>query len=273
MPSPFPGMDPYLEEPAGWPDVHNSLMGDIRALLAASARPRYYVRIEERVYITDPFDDPGYSQFVPDITITRSPHRGIRETPPGGVLTQPPPTIIEASLDPEIRDYYLQVHDARSREVVTAIELLSPANKVPKSRGRLAMIEKRDQLRRAGAHWMEIDLLRAGERYPGLADRGDYCVVLWPAGANKMYAWLADIRDRLPTVAVPLREPDDDIPLDLQAVLDTTYDRAYYADSVDYVAPLPDPPLKLPDAAWVQRTLEAWRAARHQGSGMIGGML
>lgn len=259
MPSPFPGMDPYLEETAGWPDVHHRLITAVSEQLAVHASPHYYVRIEERVYITDPLDDPGYPRLVPDIIVTRSPHRGIRETPPAGVLTASPPTIIEPLLDPEIRDYYLEVHDARSRELVTAIELLSPANKVPKSRGRLTMIEKRDLLRRAGAHWMEIDLLRAGERYPGLAERGDYCVVLWPAHAHKMYAWLADIRDRLPTVSVPLREPDDDIPLDLQAALDATYDRAFYVDSVDYSAPVPDPPLKPPDAAWVQRMIETWR--------------
>ena len=134
------------------------------------------------------------------------------------------------------------------------------------------MIEKRDQLRRAGAHWMEIDLLRAGERYPGLADRGDYCVVLWPAGADKMYAWLADIRDRLPTVTVPLREPDDDIPLDLQAALDTTYDRAYYADSVTHAAPLPDPPLKPTRCRLGAADAGGVAGGGDQGSGVMGGM-
>lgn len=260
MPSPFPGMDPYLEEPAGWPDVHHRLLSTISDQIAALAAPRYFVRIEERVYITDPLDDTGYPKLVPDIVVTRSPRRAIREAPPAGGLTLTPPAVIEASLDLEIHDYYLQIHDARSREVVTAIELLSPANKVPRSRGRAALIEKRDLLRRAGAHWMEIDLLRAGERYPSLADRGDYCVAVWPAGANKLYAWFVDLRDRLPTVSVPLREPDDDILLDLQQALDTAYDRAFYADSVDHTTPPPDPPLKLPDAAWVKQMLGSWHA-------------
>ncbi|MCK4452049.1 MAG: DUF4058 family protein [Anaerolineae bacterium] len=30
MPSPFPGMDPYLEYPVRWPDVHHSLITYIR---------------------------------------------------------------------------------------------------------------------------------------------------------------------------------------------------------------------------------------------------
>lgn len=259
MPSPFPGMDPYLEDPIGWPGVHMLLLGGIHEQLAAAVRPKYYVQIEERVYITDPLRDAGYTRLVPDVIVTerqrRLPHAPERAGD-AGVLTMTPPVVIETLLDPEIHDRYLQVHDARSREVVAAIELLSPANKVRRGRGRLAMLKKRDLLRRANVHWMEIDLLRAEERDPQLAGQGDYCVALWPAGEIKLYAWFIDLRDRLPTVSVPLGEPEEHVLLDLQQTLDTTYDRARFADSVEYDTAIPEPPLSPADRAWVGRMVE-----------------
>jgi hypothetical protein len=124
------------------------------------------------------------------------------------------------------------------------------------------MIEKRDLLRRAGAHWMEIDLLRGGERAPSVRDRSDYCVLLWPSGATTMLGWFVDLRDPLPTVALPLRPPDDDVLIDLQQVLDATYERAHYADSVDYRRPVPEPRLRPADADWLARGLAAWEAGR-----------
>lgn len=213
MPSPFPGMDPYLEDPAGWPDVHHMLLGSIRELLREAASPQYLVRIEER------------------------------------------------DCEPEVHDFFLQIHDNRSHEVVAAIEVLSPANKVAGSRGHLAMIEKRDVLRRAGSHWVEIDLLRAGLRAPQIARRSDYCATVWPAHDANMYAWFANLRDGLPVIAVPVRRPDDDLPLDLQRALDLAYDRADYARLTDYDAPVPYPPLDPADQAWVERTLAGWREA------------
>lgn len=264
MSSPFPGMDPFLEDPAGWPDVHHRLITAIGDQLASSASPRYFVRIEERVYVTDPDDDPGYGKLVPDVIVTEG-RQGHAAEPVAdanaGMLVLTPPVTIEVMLDPEIRDRYLEVHDARTREVIAAIELLSPANKVRNSRGRAAMQAKRDLLRRAGAHWMEIDLLRAGERYPQVAQRSDYCVILWPAATTKMLGWFVDLRDRLPTVSVPLRAPDADVLLDLQQALTTVYDRAHYADSIDYDGVVPDPPLRPADQAWVARTIAVSRDA------------
>ena len=54
MPSPFPGMDPYLEHPALWPDVHNRLIAALGDALAPAVCPRYYVALEERTYLDDP---------------------------------------------------------------------------------------------------------------------------------------------------------------------------------------------------------------------------
>ena len=53
MLSPFPGMDPYLEDPGSWPDLHHRLISAASDQLNAQLRPRYLARIEERVYVDD----------------------------------------------------------------------------------------------------------------------------------------------------------------------------------------------------------------------------
>jgi hypothetical protein len=69
MPSPFPGMDPYLEKPSGWSDVHQELISATRAALKALIGPKYHVRIEERIYISND-TDPGRIVLVPDVQVS-----------------------------------------------------------------------------------------------------------------------------------------------------------------------------------------------------------
>jgi len=57
MPSPFPGMDPYLESPTLWPDVHHGLISHIQKSLNPALRPRDVARVELRVYISDLIDE------------------------------------------------------------------------------------------------------------------------------------------------------------------------------------------------------------------------
>jgi hypothetical protein len=262
MPSPFPGMDPYLEDPAGWPDVHATLLAGIREALAALVSPAYHVRIEDRVYVTDPEADPGFTRLVPDVVVTRPPRPDEVPVPRPGSARITAPVVVEDLLDPEIHDRHIEIRDARSHEVVTVLELLSPANKVPGSRGRILMREKCRRVREAGACWIEIDLLRDGERHPAVRGRSMYCVLLLRPGAFRGLAWFFGLRDPLPTVAVPLRPPDPDAPLDLGAVLRSAYERARYGDSVDYGRPVPPPPLTEDDAAWARAVIETWRTAR-----------
>jgi hypothetical protein len=257
----FPGMDPFLEDPAGWPDVHHSLLSTIREHLAEAVSPHFYVRVEERVYLSEPptdtFTEDG--PFAPDIILTTGrrswPTQQLTLTAAAPVTA---PVLVEELFAPETHDYYLEVRDARAHKVITAIELLSPANKVKKSRGRKTMLEKHKLLRQAGAHWLEIDLLRAGVRDKELAGRSDYCVTLFRRGQRGMHVWFIDLRDPLPTVAVPLRSPFGDVPLNLQQVFSETYRRAHYADSLDYTRSLPSPRLKPADAAWVKHLVTAW---------------
>jgi len=169
---------------------------------------------------------------------------------------------MEEILEPEIHDHYLEILESKSHQIVTAIEVLSPANKVAGSRGRRALEAKRDQLWQSGVNWIEIDLLRAGERPTQLAGRSEYYVRLLKRGQRGALVWFVGLRDPLPTIAVPLREPLDDVPLDLQHALSETYERARYADSTDYTRPVPPPLLSASDGAWSKRVVDAWLAAR-----------
>ena len=50
MPNPFPGMNPYLESPDFWPEVHHLLIGILQESLVPQLVPKYRVAIEKRIY-------------------------------------------------------------------------------------------------------------------------------------------------------------------------------------------------------------------------------
>ena len=117
------------------------------------------------------------------------------------------------------------------------------------------------------AHWIEIDLLRAGERPEELEDKSDYYALLKRGGQPPPFeGWLFDVRDRIPTIAVPLRPPFVDVPLNLQAVFETVYARGHYAEAVDYSASPPLPRLRPADEIWARERVREWLAARGEPS-------
>ena len=63
------------------------------------------------------------------------------------------------------------------------------------------------------------------------------------------------MQDRLPAIAIPLRETDRDVPLDLQPILDQAYRNGRY-DDLDYIRD-PDPPLTGEDAVWAAQILKS----------------
>ena len=133
MPTPFPGMDPYLEHPRLWPDVHNGLIAELRNTLAPQLRPRYYVALEERTYVAEPAGLAFVSR--PDVTVVGSPTPAASRTSPGeassmGVATLEP-VIVELPMPELVRETYLEVRLAQTHAVIAVLELLSPANKRP----------------------------------------------------------------------------------------------------------------------------------------------
>ena len=145
MPSPFPGMDPYLESPVIWPDVHHGLISGIQAVLNPSLRPRYVARVELRVYISDD-DDPGREALVPDVRVERSPRRkGVRQAKTELAPAVTEPLIVPTLMDEEIEEAFLKILHVESEELVTVIEVLSPTNKIRGSRGRASFMAKRER--------------------------------------------------------------------------------------------------------------------------------
>lgn len=257
MKSPFPGMDPFLEEPAEWSSIHTWLITALSEQLAAAVSPNFFVRIEQRVYITT-LDDPDRRSIVPDVYLTTGPQTKLQTTVAVGAIAEP--ILIEPSYDPEIRDRYIEILDTQNREVVTTIELLSPFNKKPGTPGREAFWNKRKTVMVSKVHWLEIDLLRAGERPPEVRHKSDYYALLKRGGTPGPFAvWFIDLRDPLPIIAVPLREPFADVPLDLQRAFDQIYERAHYADSMNYHRSIPAPPLSPADERWVREQVQSWQ--------------
>lgn len=258
MPSPFPGMDPYLEDPGLWPDVHNSLIVEARASLVRQLRPKYAVRIEERVYVSGG-DDPGRDAIIPDIRIAGAARRkGAGLRPRRGGLSVAEPEVLTTLLDDEIHEPYLKVIDSASGQAVTVIEVLSPTNKIPGAEGRRGYQQKKAEVLDSPTHWMEIDLLRAGAPVvPRLARPYDYVVHVSRADQRpKGYVWRIFLDQRLPVVGVPLLPEDAEAPLDLQEVLNSVYDRAGYDLSINYRRP-PAVRLTREQARWANELLRS----------------
>jgi uncharacterized protein DUF4058 len=255
MPSPFPGMDPYLESPDIWPDVHAKLITEVQNALNPALRPNYVARVELRVYVTDP-DDPAIEVIVPDLRIeeSRSPAAKKAKHMNGAGIALAEPDIIPYQFDEEIKEARLEIRHRKSGALVTIIEVVSPANKIRGSQGRESFLKKRRETRTADVHWVEIDLLRGGSPLVALLKPSDYRIVMYRAGQSKGHYWRIDLRQALPAIGIPLRGKDPDAPLELGKVLTAAYDHAAYDLSVDYRAE-PDPPLSKEDKTWAHQLL------------------
>ena len=157
---PFPGMDPYLEHPGLWPDVHHGLIEALRDTLASVLRPRYRVAIEQRVYVTNM--EGLFFLGRPDVSVlgTKSSVRSAVGAPATVAVIEP--VTVEVPLPDRLREGYLEVRDVATGEVVTVLEVLSPTNKSP-GEGRRLYEEKRLQVLGTRTHLVEVDLLRGGE--------------------------------------------------------------------------------------------------------------
>jgi Protein of unknown function (DUF4058) len=259
MPSPFPGMDPYLEDPGLWPDVHHEILSAAREILNHQLRPKYLVRIEERVYISGE-NDPG-RPVIPDVHISaRSGWEGKPYWPrAGGRAEVAEPVEGNTMIEEEVHEAYLSIIDRAGQSVVTVIELLSPTNKVPGSQGRVSSEQKREEVLHSPSHWVEVDLLRGGVGFRPwwLRSPCEYFVHVSRAEKRpKGLVWPIRLSQHLPVITIPLRPEDPDASLDLQAVIATAYDRAGYDLSVDYGCD-PVPPLTGEWPGWADALLKA----------------
>jgi hypothetical protein len=250
-------MDPYLETPDLWPDVHHRLISEIQGSLNPLLRPHYVARVELRVYVSDE-DDPGREAIIPDVRVEKGrKHKGTKKTRRQVAAAVAEPIIIPLLVDDEIEEARLEIRHRPSNALVTIIEVLSPTNKIRGSRGRASFMEKRRDTLASDVHWVEIDLLRAGDpsvTRPPLRPC-DYRIMVSRADDRlRGKYWPVSVRQPLPTIGIPLRGKDPDVPLDLNAVLRSAYDNGAYDLSIDYRRESL-PPLDEEDAAWAEALL------------------
>lgn len=265
MSSRFPGMDPYLEDPAFWEGFHHVFITECMYFLAARLPSGYVADVGERVELISRAD-PAAEQYVPDVAVTRERHRtrplvSNDATQYGGTTAVALAPVTIPSLESiEVREGHVEVLRLPDRKLVTSIELLSPWNKYGEGIGEYR--HKRLSLVRQGVHVVEIDLLRRGHRTE-LAEplpAGDYCAFVFRADRRpdvNVYAWT--LRHPLPIIVVPLQSPDPDLPLELSTVVNTAYDRGQYARKLRYGI-APSGPMSQEDASWatdVGRATEA----------------
>jgi len=255
MPSPFPGMDPYLEGFL-WPDAHGSLIYTIRAALAARLPKGYFANIDQYLWLAEGDEEKRPTRRgKPDAFVSNGP---TRDRPAGSVVTAEPTTRVRLPLPKRVRKKrYIRLIDTEDRRVVTVVELLSPSDKLPKQ-DRAHYLLKRNEYLGAGVNLVEIDLLRKGHRVPmGEPDPPDADYYLMVSKADEYpeaEVWAFTVREVIPVVPVPLRSGEA-IALDLRGCLDKAYDESHYANQIDYTQPA-DPPLRKPDAEWAAELLK-----------------
>ncbi len=253
MPSPFPGMDPYLE--GHWRDVHARLIiyacDALQAVLPGPLR----ARVEESVLLETSQGLAEHALF-PDVRVVEySPRRGLpTRSAPGIAVAEP--LIVDADPEP-IPQTFIEIIDRESgNRVVTVIEFLSPSNKSPGSNREL-YIRKQREICSSDTNLVEIDLNRFGVHT--LAFPLDH---VKPQGRT---AYMACVRratrrdkaevypmllwERLPVVKIPLRPGDADVPLALQDLVDQCYRNGAYEGTINYAVD-PDPPLFGADEEW-----------------------
>jgi len=258
-------MNPYLEEPGHWPNVHHSLITYLRDALNEALPKGYTAVIGERIYLEE-----LQREAIPDVTVMeRRPPGEEREAAVGGGVRTA--TVVEVAhdepltfvgLEREHREPYIEIFGPDGK-VVTVIEVLSPANKSAGTEGRRLYLDKQAEILRSDANLVEIDLLGYGEHTISLpeawmrekAPPHRYRVCVSRAGRRRIYLlWPRRLKERLPKFLVPLKEGERGIGVDLQALLNLCYDRGAFDRIVDYTKD-PDVPLTGEERKWLDDLL------------------
>jgi hypothetical protein len=252
-------MDPYLEGPEWW-SVHSHLANEIARYLSERLPENYIARAEKVYLLADSDDTPPWNggsalswrppqRRVPDVAVVAVADPSVG-TAASVVATIEAPLQLRVAVDEPEPIMTVEVIDLSDRSLVTAIEVLSATNKV--GDGRAEYLAKRRRMLASDSHLIELDLLRSGKRVPmadPLPDYPYFALVSRVERRPTTEVWPISLRQPLPTIPVPLRTGDADVPLDLQAVLTTLYDVFRYGRELDYTKP-PAVPLPPEATAW-----------------------
>ncbi|PSN14563.1 hypothetical protein C7293_11140 [filamentous cyanobacterium CCT1] len=259
MPSPFPGMDPYLEQATFWSSFHSRLIVALADALAPQLRPRYYVEVETRTY-TDTLDGGEVLVGIPDaVVLSRQAMPSPVSQSLGTLAVQPMPQPVTLPIPTEVKERYLEIREVGSNAVITVVEVLSPKNKRP-GKGRTVYQEKRQTILGSASHLVEIDLLRGDSPLPmeGQVNLAHYRILVSRAETRpqaELYA--VTVREALPCFPLPLQAADGSVLVDFSAIVKGVYDRASYDLRIDYSQPPPPPPFSEEDRVWMQTLLNS----------------
>ena len=260
MPSPFPGMDPWLESPGVFPDIHDAMIFLLREALNAILPKGFRAHGANRIWV----DEEHHR--LPDVSVTRSP---AWERPTNGAVAVEAFTRIgmldvESAFVPEQTiEKYVEIYSTLGERLVTAVEVLSRANKIVGSEGRGAYRQKQNEFRAQNVNQVEIDLLRGGAHTTAIplvelrqrAVQYDYHVCVSVAGLwGHHFVSPFRLADHLPRIAIPLEGGAGPVTIDLQPLLDRAYDTGRHGDT-DYTKRQPDPPLAPEQQAWAEGIL------------------
>ncbi len=258
MKSPFPGMDPYLEP--YWPEVHQRLIIYAGDTLQFELPDSLRIRVQQRVFVES--DESEYRAVYPDVHVVERGRPAADATTAEAGIAVDQPLQVRLNNEP-VTQSSLEIVDAASgNRVVTVVEFLSPSNKVP-GEGQELYRQKQREVRAAGANLVEVDLTRTGrrilvlppERIPPSHRTTYQACVLRAAKPDTVEVYAMPLSSRLPTLSIPLREDDRDVPLDLQSIMDRCYQNGRY-DDLDYAVE-PQPPLGPHDAQWADGLLRS----------------
>ncbi len=256
MPSPFPGMNPYLEQPSGWHDFHQAFIAKIRNALTPQIVPDYIAKIEDHIYIHELSGDERRFLGRSDVSVVHF-EPGTAAATISRAVAAPASGLIAPGVD-ILHESFIEIRDRETFEVITVIELLSPTNKNLGS-DREQYIGKRKAIYRSNAHLVEIDLLRGGERMPveGMPPC-DYVVMVSRSYERpRVELWPFGLRDPLPLIPIPLRLGKQDATIKLTSLFQDQFDAAAYGNYI--YRGHPQPPLAAADAVWAEDVMRQVR--------------
>ena len=201
MPSPFPGMDPFLEDEKLWPEFHHALVMALYQALLPNLVDRYRARVGQRHYVVE---QALFTSVIRD----------------------------------EHHEEFVEVRQRCDGRLVTLLDVVSPANKTLPA-ARAAYLDKRQEAKNAGASLVEIDLVLQGQptldySRDGLPD-WDYAVTVTRSTQPERYEiYTATLQKKLPRFRLPLAGDDRDTVLDLQSAFTRCYDQGNFAAKIDY---------------------------------------
>ena len=253
MPSPFPGVDPYIEAQGRWPSFHHLALTSLLDALNRRLPDSYVALIEEEMRLMQEPDD-SIGRIRPDVAVARDPasdrNTGRQDA---GVATLEPVTIpLATGIVEEVRATWIEIRKLPELSLVTVVELLSPSNKA--GVGRVEYLEKREAYIERPIHIVEIDLLIAGHRPPMRRPLppGHFHAIVSRKEQRpdaQVYSWT--LKDRLPAIPIPLLPPDADVPLELGPACETAYNQGRYHRLLRYREPL-ELPLEPETRVWAE---------------------